>query len=44
MFDVLWLAGRDLTGLELDQRRELLEQLLLEPPLRLVPRLDDAVP
>jgi bifunctional non-homologous end joining protein LigD len=44
VFDLLWLDGRDVTGLPLDQRRELLEQLPFGPPLALVPRLDDAVP
>jgi bifunctional non-homologous end joining protein LigD len=44
VFDLLWLDGRDATGLTLDQRRELLERLPLAPPLALVPRLDDAVP
>jgi len=44
VFDVLWLDGRDLTGLPLDARRELLERVPLAPPLRLVSRLDEANP
>jgi bifunctional non-homologous end joining protein LigD len=44
VFDVLWLEGRDVTALPLDQRRALLERLPLAPPLALVPRLADALP
>jgi len=44
LFDILWLEGRDLTSLPLEARRKLLESLILEPPLRLVPRLDHAEP
>jgi bifunctional non-homologous end joining protein LigD len=44
VFDLLWLSGRDLTPLPLDQRRELLQSLPLESPLVLVPRLDEAAP
>jgi bifunctional non-homologous end joining protein LigD len=44
LFDLLWLDGSDLTLLPLDTRRELLSRLPLEPPLRLVERLDDAEP
>jgi len=44
VFDVLWLEGRDLTPLPLEQRRELLERLPLAPPLELVARIDDALP
>jgi ATP-dependent DNA ligase len=44
VFDVLWLNGRDLTPLPLDERREHLEALPLNPPLLLVERLDDAEP
>ncbi|HTV17526.1 MAG TPA: non-homologous end-joining DNA ligase [Polyangiaceae bacterium] len=44
LFDVLWLDGRDVTPLPLEQRRELLERLPLEPPLALVARVDDAQP
>lgn len=44
VFDILWLNGRDLTGLPLEERRELLTSLPLPPPLKLVARLDDAEP
>lgn len=44
VFDVLWLDGRDLTKLPLDERRAVLESLPLQPPLELVARLADARP
>lgn len=44
VFDVLWIDGRDVTALPLDERRALLETLPLKPPLELVERLDDAEP
>lgn len=44
LFDILWLDGRDLTRLPLDERRASLTRLKLEPPLKLVERLDDAEP
>lgn len=44
VFDVLWLAGRDVTALPLYSRRELLDALPFEAPLHLVPRLEDAEP
>jgi bifunctional non-homologous end joining protein LigD len=44
VFDLLWLNGRDVTPLALEQRRELLCTLPLGAPLELVARLDDAVP
>jgi bifunctional non-homologous end joining protein LigD len=44
LFDVLWLDGRDLTMLPLDERRALLAGLPLVPPLRLVERLEDSEP
>ncbi|HEV8551278.1 MAG TPA: DNA ligase D, partial [Polyangiaceae bacterium] len=44
LFDVLWLDGRDLTSLPLEERRERLASLPLEAPLRLVERLDGARP
>jgi len=44
LFDVLWLAGRDVTALPLEQRRELLAGLPLSPPLHLVQRVDDPAP
>ena len=39
VFDILWLDGRDLTGLSLDERRVILEALPLGPPLGLVERV-----
>jgi bifunctional non-homologous end joining protein LigD len=44
VFDVLWLEGRDVTTLPLEQRRQLLDGLPLAPPLERVARLDDAEP
>jgi ATP-dependent DNA ligase len=44
LFDVLWLNGRDLTELSLEQRRAELVALPLVPPLHAVERLDDAAP
>jgi DNA ligase D-like protein (predicted ligase) len=44
VFDILWLDGRDLTSLPLEDRRECLSRLPLKPPLALVPRLDGAEP
>jgi bifunctional non-homologous end joining protein LigD len=44
LFDILWLDGRDLRELPLQARRDLLTRLPLEPPLRLVVRLDDNEP
>jgi bifunctional non-homologous end joining protein LigD len=44
VFDLLWLDGRDLTGLSLEQRRAALSSLTLSPPLQLVERLDDEAP
>jgi len=44
LFDLLWLDGRDLMPLPLDQRRQLLDTLPLAPPLALVGRLDDPEP
>jgi bifunctional non-homologous end joining protein LigD len=44
VFDLLWLDGRDLTSLALDERRDELCRLSLAPPLHRVERLDDAVP
>jgi DNA ligase D-like protein (predicted ligase) len=44
VFDVLWLDGRDLTQLQLDQRRALLDKLPLQPPVFRVERLPDERP
>jgi ATP-dependent DNA ligase len=41
---VVWLDGRDTTGLPLQERRALLEGLPLRPPLHLVQRVDDPDP
>jgi bifunctional non-homologous end joining protein LigD len=44
VFDVLWLDGRDVTGLPLEERRALLHALPLRRPLAHVEELDDAKP
>jgi bifunctional non-homologous end joining protein LigD len=44
VFDILWLDGRDVTALPLEERRALLDALPLRPPLHPVPELDDAQP
>jgi DNA ligase D-like protein (predicted ligase) len=44
VFDVLWLSGRDLTPLPLDDRRAILDALPLHPPLERVARLTDQAP
>jgi len=44
VFDIMWLDGRNVTGLPLEERRELLAHLPLEPPLHRVDLLDDASP
>jgi ATP-dependent DNA ligase len=44
VFDIIWLDGRDVTGLALDARREVLETLPLRSPLGRVDRLDTAHP
>ena len=44
VFDIMWLNGRDLTALPLDQRRELLAQLPLRPPVGRVEALTDERP
>ena len=44
VFDVIWLDGRDVTRLTLDERRTLLHALPLSEPLRRVPTLDDTEP
>lgn len=40
VFDVLWLEGRDLTGLTLDERRAILKRLKFRAPVRRVTALD----
>jgi bifunctional non-homologous end joining protein LigD len=44
VFDIPWLAGRDLTMLPLDTRRALLSGLPFEPPLQHVAALQDSKP
>jgi ATP-dependent DNA ligase len=44
VFDILWLDGRDLTLLPIEDRRSQLEQLPLKSPLRRVARLDGDAP
>src|SRR6187200_2914659 len=44
VFDLLWLDGRDVTRLPIEERRALLEQLPLKAPLRRVERLDGDTP
>jgi ATP-dependent DNA ligase len=44
VFDVMWLDGRLVTALPLEDRRTLLERLPFPSPLRRVERLDDEIP
>src|SRR5438876_1295126 len=44
VFDILWLNGRAVTSLPLEDRRALLETLPFSPPLRHVELLDDEKP
>ncbi len=44
VFDILWLDGRDMTRLPLDERRDVLEKLPLRAPLVLVQRLRGSAP
>jgi DNA ligase D-like protein (predicted ligase) len=44
VFDVLWIDGRDVMPLPLDERRALLKTLPLKAPLRRVAALDDDKP
>jgi ATP-dependent DNA ligase len=44
VFDVLWLNGRAVTSLPLEDRRALLRELPFEPPLRRVELLEDERP
>jgi bifunctional non-homologous end joining protein LigD len=44
VFDVLWLDGRSVTALPLEQRRALLAGLPLRPPLERVPLLETTTP
>jgi bifunctional non-homologous end joining protein LigD len=44
VFDVLWIDGRDVMSLPLDERRAVLKTLPLRAPLRRVTALDDEKP
>ena len=44
VFDIIWLNGRDVRSLRLEERRALLDRLPLVPPLHRVPSLDDSSP
>jgi bifunctional non-homologous end joining protein LigD len=44
VFDVMWLDGRDVRALPLDERRALLSGLPLRPPLRRVAAMNDPQP
>jgi bifunctional non-homologous end joining protein LigD len=44
IFDILWLEGRSVTSLPLEERRALLKKLPFKPPMRRVDLLDDDDP
>jgi bifunctional non-homologous end joining protein LigD len=44
VFDVLWLNGRDVTTLPIEERRALLQSLPFEPPMRRVELVNDDRP
>ena len=44
VFDVLWIDGRDVTQLPLEERRALLETLSFRPPLHRVSALNEETP
>src|SRR5687768_842785 len=44
VFDILWIDGRDVTKLPLEERQALLKQLPLKPPLHRVTTLKVSVP
>ena len=44
VFDVMWLDGRNVTSLPVEERRELLAQLPLKAPLHRVELIDDPAP
>jgi bifunctional non-homologous end joining protein LigD len=44
VFDILWLNGRAVTSLPLEDRRTLLQELPFNPPMRRVKLLDDEKP
>ena len=44
VFDILWLNGRSVTSLPLEERRALLKRLPFTPPMRRVTLLDEEAP
>src|SRR4051812_18736881 len=44
VFDILWLNGRSVTGLPIEDRRALLNSLPFRAPMRRVDLVDDAEP
>ena len=44
VFDILWLNGRNVTALPLEERRALLRSLPLRPPMHVVEVIDDPAP
>jgi ATP-dependent DNA ligase len=44
VFDLLWMDGRDVMAMPLEERRSLLAGLPLRPPLQRVPTLDEPKP
>jgi ATP-dependent DNA ligase len=44
VFDILWLDGRSVTSLPIEERRGLLKQIPLQPPLRRVALVEDEQP
>jgi bifunctional non-homologous end joining protein LigD len=44
VFDIMWLEGRDVMSLPLEERRTLLQELPFDPPMRRVKLLDDEKP
>ena len=44
VFDILWLNGRAVTALPLEERRALLQALPFEPPMQRVDLVDDRAP
>src|SRR5215211_7737206 len=44
VFDIMWIDGRNVTTLPLEERRELLAQLPFEQPLHHVPLIDEPSP
>ena len=44
IFDLMWIDGRDVMQLPLEDRKQLLQQLPLKPPLHRVATLTDEVP